>query len=100
MEMTFNPDPALQAEAMITEFQFAIKLDTHSPASIREFIIHIGNAKACALIAARMCKDTAIKLREYREPWFMGENEKIEIVHPKAVECAYWSAVIEHLEKK
>lgn len=85
--ITFNPDPKAQAEAMIKQFlPFAksdVELDGGSTQWIRDK--ERRNAKACALIAAKMLKDNAESL--------------LSPIDHHPFDYRYWSAVIDELKK-
>lgn len=84
MNKTFNPDPALQAEAMIEMFDKHTSTVDHYGAFSR--LAKKVNNESCALIAARMCLSLSAKEWQHEMVFYFTFD--------------YWSAVIEHLEKK
>lgn len=86
--ITFNPDPKLQAEAMIKTFQKDVGIGYSDAISgtleVRD--MDHEEAKACALIAAEMCKSACFETNSYRKETFMSEQY-------------YWIIVIDELKK-
>jgi len=85
-DITFNPDPKLQAEAMIEQFMPIVAISDNE-ADDESMSLDMETAISCALIAAKMCKSVS-RPGDSIYPGYTGTGT-----------TEYWSAVIEHLEK-